>query len=170
MVVIVGRSRRALLTSREGKKVTQHAPSANEVLARAAKSLMMCDFCEMRLSLTSLFSGKTKENAFECFSLVKPLLFFCVDDMCASETMTRDLSLPLSLSYSRSPKATRSAKDEREDTKARRIMASVLTSADEIEPKRSFFFVHMFRVLFILKVSFFTNTNSRALSLNDLFA
>ena len=141
MVVIVGRSRRALLTSREGKKVTQHAPSANEVLARAAKSLMMmCDFCdEMRLSLTSLFSGKTKENAFECFSLVKPLLFFCVDDMCASETMTRDLSLPLSLSYSRSPKATRSAKDEREDTKARRIMASVLTSADEIEPKRSFF-------------------------------
>ena len=136
MVVIVGRSRRALLTSREGKKVTQHAPSANEVLARAAKSLMMCDFCEMRLSLTSLFSGKTKENAFECFSLVKPLLFFCVDDMCASETMTRDLSL----SYSRSPKATRSAKDEREDTKARRIlMASVLTSADEIEPKRSFF-------------------------------
>ena len=141
MVVIVGRSRRALLTSREGKKVTQHAPSANEVLARAAKSLMMmCDFCEMRLSLTSLFfSGKTKENAFECFSLVKPLLFFCVDDMCASETMTRDLSLPLSLSYSRSPKATRSAKDEREDTKARRIMASVLTSADEIEPKTSFF-------------------------------
>ena len=140
MVVIVGRSRRALLTSREGKKVTQHAPSANEVLARAAKSLIMCDFCcEMRLSLTSLFSGKTKENAFECFSLVKPLLFFCVDDMCASETMTRDLSLPLSLSYSRSPKATRSAKDEREDTKARRIMASVLTSADEIEPKRSFF-------------------------------
>ena len=99
MVVIVGRSRRALLTSREGKKVTQHAPSANEVLARAAKSLMMCDFCEMRLSLTSLFSGKTKENAFECFSLVvKPLLFFCVDDVCASETMTRDLSLPLSLS------------------------------------------------------------------------
>ena len=97
MVVIVGRSRRALLTSREGKKVTQHAPSANEVLARAAKSLMMCDFCEMRLSLTSLFSGKTKENAFECFSLVKPLLFFCVDDVCASETMTRDLSLPLSL-------------------------------------------------------------------------
>ena len=141
MVVIVGRSRRALLTSREGKKVTQHAPSANEVLARAAKSLMMmCDFCdEMRLSLTSLFSGKTKENAFECFSLVKPLLFFCVDDVCASETMTRDLYLPLSLSYSRSPKATRSAKDEREDTKARRIMASVLTSADEIEPKRSFF-------------------------------
>ena len=101
MVVIVGRSRRALLTSREGKKVTQHAPSANEVLARAAKSLMMmCDFCdEMRLSLTSLFSGKTKENAFECFSLVvKPLLFFCVDDVCASETMTRDLYLPLSLS------------------------------------------------------------------------
>mgnify|MGYP004039146359 FL=1 len=81
MVVIVGRSRRALLTSREGKKVTQHAPSANEVLARAAKSLMMmCDFCdEMRLSLTSLFSGKTKENAFECFSLVvKPFaLLLC---------------------------------------------------------------------------------------------
>ena len=74
------------------------------------------------------------------FSLVvKPLLFFCVDDVCERDDDARSLSLSLSLSYSRSPKATRSAKDEREDTKARRIMASVLTSADEIEPKRSFF-------------------------------
>ena len=74
--------------------------------------------------------------------------------MCKRDDDARSLSL--SLSYSRSPKATRSAKDEREDTKARRIlMASVLTSADEIEPKRSFFFVHMFRVLLILKVFFY---------------
>ena len=122
MVVIVGRSRRALLTSREGKKVTQHAPSANEVLARAAKSLMMmCDFCdEMRLSLTSLFSGKTKENAFECFSLVvKPLLFFCVDDVCASETMTRDLYLPLSLSLTRDLQKRRAPPKMKEKTRKR---------------------------------------------------
>ena len=122
MVVIVGRSRRALLTSREGKKVTQHAPSANEVLARAAKSLMMmCDFCcEMRLSLTSLFSGKTKENAFECFSLVvKPLLFFCVDDVCASETMTRDLYLPLSLSLTRDLQKRRAPPKTKEKTRKR---------------------------------------------------
>ena len=120
VVVIVGRSRRALLTSREGKKVTQHAPSANEVLARAAKSLMMCDFCEMRLSLTSLFSGKTKENAFECFSLVvKPLLFFCVDDVCASETMTRDLYLPLSLSLTRDLQKRRAPPKTKEKTRKR---------------------------------------------------
>jgi len=123
VVVIVGRffvARSSLRDARVERKVTQHAPSANEVLARAAKSLMMCDFCdEMRLSLTSLFSGKTKENAFECFSLVKPLLFFCVDDVCASETMTRDLYLPLSLSLTRDLQKRRAPPKTKEKTRKR---------------------------------------------------
>ena len=47
VVVIVGRffvARSSLRDARVERKVTQHAPSANEVLARAVKSLMMCDF------------------------------------------------------------------------------------------------------------------------------
>ena len=91
--------------------------------------------------------------------------------MCASETMTRDLSLSLSLTRDLQKRRALSPKTK-EKTRKRRIMASVLTSADEIEPKRSFFLsICLGYYLSYFKVSFFTTKNSRALSLkNDLFA